>query len=41
MTVNIDKAMFNKQFQAISEKMDQGKDDTVGSITYGIRSPVK
>ena len=41
MTVNIDKVMLNKQFQKISEKMDQGKDDTVGSITYGIRSPVK
>ena len=41
MTVNIDKAMLDKQFQKISEKMDQGKDDTVGSITHGIRSPVK
>ena len=41
MTVNIDKAMLDKQFQKISEKMDQGKDDTVGSITYGICSPVK
>ena len=41
MTVNIDKAMLNKQFQKLPEKMDQGKDDTVGLITYGIRSPVK
>ena len=41
MTVNTDKAILNKQFQKISEKMDQGKDDTVGSITHGIRSLVK
>ena len=41
MTVNIEKVILNKQFQKISEKMDQGKDDTVGSITHGIRSLVK
>ena len=41
MTVNIDKAMLDKEFQKISEKMEQGKDDTVGSITHGICLLVK
>ena len=41
MTVNIDKAVLDKEFQKISEKMEQSKDETVGSITHGIRAPVK